>query len=411
MKNKGAARIGTNMLQANDMNAVCTEYRFSTDITIRLDNGNLVRTTWKSFITGSLHATDDQRKECRIGQTKMQNCGESLTCIAYRGANDCDFQFNDGKVVKNRRWGEFIRGSIAYTKQDDELLKRRKERIGKTVRQNCGLNLTCIAYRNAEDCDFQFEDGRIIKNRKWGQFIKGEISRFDLKTRKTIRVGHKQIQKCGLEAVCIAYRTSKDCDFRYSDGHIVKNISWRTFLKGGLPYTQNRDNENLRIGQKRMQNCGKTVTCTAYRGARDCDFMFDDGKALEHRSWVEFMRRALRYNTREEEAVLRVGKSGMQNCGLPAVCIAYRSALDADYEFPDGAVNTHRTWRAFVNGEIAHPLFTSKIGSSDFYGYTVVKGFTDNTGKVYYRCTENKTGERSLRTLEELIPKVNNPVP
>ena len=278
------------------------------------------------------------------------------------------------------------------------MTKAKTERVGTIVRQASGMNAVCTEYRSATDITIRFEDGRIIKKRKWSKFVKGEII-------SRIRVGHKQMQKCGLEAVCIAYRTYNDCDFRYSDGHIVKKISWSKFLQGNLPYTQNRAYKNLRIGQTRMQNCGKTVTCTAYRRARDCDFVFDDGKTLEHRSWIEFTRGALPYNTQGEKAVLRVGKSRMQNCGLPAVCIAYRGAQDADYEFPDGAVHTHRTWCAFAKGEILHPLFTSKIGSSDFHGYTVVKGFTDNTGKVYYRCTENKTGERSLRTLEELITK------
>ena len=66
-------------------------------------------------------------------------------------------------------------------------------------------------------------------------------------------------------------------------------------------------------------------------------------------------------------------------------------------------IDSHRTWDHFTHGAILHPLFTTYNGSSDFYGYTVRRAFEDASDKVFYRCVDNRTGEKSIRTLEELI--------
>lgn len=399
MLSKGENRIGTKIMQASGQNAVCVKYNSSTDIVVRLDNGNLIPTTWKTFSKGLLKATEDTRS--RVGQKKMQNCGRMLTCIAYRTATDCDFQFEDGKIMPHRRWDEFSRGAIAYVIKTDTLNRNKEERVGVTIRQRSGLNLTCIAYRNTSDCDFQFEDGKVVKHRKWSAFTARTIGRTD---QEESRIGKKMEQANGHTAECIAYRGSHDCDFCYEDGHEIRSMQWTAFIHGELPYLTRKETAASRVGQKKMQNCGKMITCIAYRGTNDCDFQFDDGKILEHRSWTEFRRGALRYYSRDALSSVRVGAVILQSCGLSAVCIAYRGALDVDVRFPDGMTVTHRTWNGFRNGTINHPLFTSKTGSCNFYGYTVDRAFADMDGNVYYKCVDNETGEKSIRTLLKLIP-------
>ena len=404
MLNKGENRIGTCILQANGQNAVCVTYNSSTNIVVKLDNGNLIPTTWKTFSKGLLKATEDTRS--RVGQKKMQNCGKMITCIAYRTATDCDFQFDDGKIMPHRRWDEFSRGAIAYVLKTDALEKNKKERVGVTIRQRSGLNLTCIAYRKTSDCDFQFDDGEIVTHRQWSAFTSGTISRTNPKEQKELRIGKRTRQTNGHTAECIAYRNSHDCDFRYEDGKEVQHMQWTAFIHGDLPYLTRKETAGTRVGQKKMQSCGKNITCIAYRGTNDCDFQFDDGKVLEHRSWTEFVRGALRYYSRDVLPSVRVGTAFIQSCGLSAVCIAYRGATDIDVSFPDGMIVAHRTWNGFKKGTINHPLFTSKTGSRDFYGHNVNKAFTDANGNVYYRCVDNKTGKKSIHTLLELIQPV-----
>lgn len=48
----------------------------------------------------------------RTGERYLNNQGCWLTIIVCRGAEDCDVQFEDGVVVKNRRYGDIKRGKI-----------------------------------------------------------------------------------------------------------------------------------------------------------------------------------------------------------------------------------------------------------------------------------------------------------
>lgn len=128
-------------------------------------------------------------------------------------------------------------------------------------------------------------------------------------------------------------------------------------------------------------------------------------RRMQHRTWQEFQNGAIRYYRRSEDPKARIGMSVRQKNGLDAVCVEYHSATDLAVRFPDGKTASHRTWDHFTHGAILHPLFTTYNGSSDFYGYTVRRAFEDASDKVFYRCVDNRTGEKSIRTLEELIPK------
>ena len=50
----------------------------------------------------------------RVGETSYNNQGEKMIIIAYRNSNDIDVQFEDGIIVYNRRYGNFIRGRIKH---------------------------------------------------------------------------------------------------------------------------------------------------------------------------------------------------------------------------------------------------------------------------------------------------------
>ena len=52
-------------------------------------------------------------KEFRLGQVGVNNQGLKMTIIAYRDCKDIDVQFEDGTIVENRQYGEFLKGTIA----------------------------------------------------------------------------------------------------------------------------------------------------------------------------------------------------------------------------------------------------------------------------------------------------------
>ena len=51
---------------------------------------------------------------------------------------------------------------------------------------------------------------------------------------KKDRTGFKKIMNCGMECECIAYKTHKDCDFKFTDGTVLKHRYWKQFKDGTL---------------------------------------------------------------------------------------------------------------------------------------------------------------------------------
>ena len=109
----------------------------------------------------------------RIGEKSKANNGMEMTIVAYRSSADIDIQFEDGNVVKNKRYQQFKKGEIANPNIKNESL--RNDRIGEEVKAKNDLRMKIIAYRNANDIDVQFEDGVFVKNRSYANFRKGNI--------------------------------------------------------------------------------------------------------------------------------------------------------------------------------------------------------------------------------------------
>jgi hypothetical protein len=76
----------------------------------------------------------------------MMNCGKTATIIACRSYRDIDVKFENGIIVKNRRYSDFQNGMIAYPGYFRELYLTDKTGESKVV--NCGLKATIITYVN-----------------------------------------------------------------------------------------------------------------------------------------------------------------------------------------------------------------------------------------------------------------------
>lgn len=110
-------------------------------------------------------------KEERINQSKIMNFGESCTIIEYFNANNITVQFKDGKIIKNRQYSGFKKGEIRKV-SDEEFPKIR---IGETKMMNCGMKATIIKYIDSTNIDVEFEDGYISKNKYYKKFLDGGI--------------------------------------------------------------------------------------------------------------------------------------------------------------------------------------------------------------------------------------------
>jgi predicted nucleic-acid-binding Zn-ribbon protein len=179
----------------------------------------------------------------RTGETRMMNCGMQATIIAYRGSQDIDVQFEDSTIIKNRKYQQFVSGEILNPNLKTGNFIH--GRVGETHMMNCGMQATIIAYRGFADIDIQFEDETVVKT-NYRNFKTGHISHPNLGIHK---IGEIQMMNCGMQATIITYRGSQDIDIQFEDGTIVKNKQYHNFLKGRIAYP-NKSINNIEIGSE-----------------------------------------------------------------------------------------------------------------------------------------------------------------
>ena len=54
-------------------------------------------------------------------------------------------------------------------------------RVGEKSKANNGMEMKIIGYRSSSDIDVQFEDGTIVKGKRYQQFKRGEIANPNVK--------------------------------------------------------------------------------------------------------------------------------------------------------------------------------------------------------------------------------------
>ena len=104
-------------------------------------------------------------------------------------------------------------------------------RVGETNKMNCGMSATIIAYRSTSDIDIKFEDGTIIRHKRYDCFKKGTIYNHN---QLSIHVGEIRVMNNGLQAKIVAYRNNRDIDVQFDDGQVVTNKSYQAFRRGQI---------------------------------------------------------------------------------------------------------------------------------------------------------------------------------
>ena len=108
----------------------------------------------------------------RVGETNINNQGLKMTIIEYRGANDIDVKFEDGTIIKNKTYSNFIKRNIKNQNYKHSSIT---DKIGEIRYNNQGEKMTIIKYYSYNNIDIQFEDGVISYNKCYGHFKKGLI--------------------------------------------------------------------------------------------------------------------------------------------------------------------------------------------------------------------------------------------
>lgn len=259
--------------------------------------------------------------------------------------------------------------------------EQRIARIGETKIMHSGLKATIVQYRRANDIDVQFEDGAIREHCGYKEFRDGYISHPDntRNANKIRRVGQRQLMKNGLTATLIKYRSSASVDVQFDDGVVVKNKTYDQFIGGqiGHPDCLHAMKKKDRTGETRVMNNGMKATIITYRLSDDLDIQFEDGVIREHCAYKEFCEGYIKHpdDTPEGQTTKRIGEKRYMNCGLEATIVEYNSSHDITIQFSDGNVATNKDYSCFLNGTIAHPRLklSSKSLQETAVGFYLLK--------------------------------------
>lgn len=115
-------------------------------------------------------------------------------------------------------------------------------RVGKESTATNGLKMKIISYRSAQDIDIKFEDGTIVKNKRYQDFQKGTIKNPSVKNKSlmSVRVGKVTTARNGMKMQVVGYRSANDIDIRFEDGYIVRNKSYANFIKGLIKHPKKK---------------------------------------------------------------------------------------------------------------------------------------------------------------------------
>ncbi len=239
--------LGMANTMSNGQIAKCIAYRRSDDLDVQFEDGTIVKHQTKHYFMKGFIANPNYRwyqklsneKSC-LGQKKIMNCGMEAVCIEYRGSMDIDVQFEDGTIVKHQTKSNFDSGKVVNPTLGKCYTTKIKSSVqGITTEMKCGMNATCLVYRNSRDIDIQFEDGTIVEHISKNSFISGETPNPKLGRYYSVKgnlscLGETRTMNCGMNATCISYNNVSDIDVQFEDGTIITHRSKSDFVKGTI---------------------------------------------------------------------------------------------------------------------------------------------------------------------------------
>lgn len=239
-------------------------------------------------------------RDKRIGESRMQKCGQAATIIDYTGALNITVRFEDGTVVKKKQYGNFLKGTIGNPSVVGSRTYARVNgvsRIGESVMQKCGQKATIVEYKDYHNIAICFEDGTVVQGRSYKVFLKGEIYNPCLYGE---RIGESRMQRCGQMATIVECPNSRNITVKFDDGTLVSGLQYNNFLKGviGNPnakgtYAYARKHGKNRIGESRMMNCGQIATIIKYENSHNIAVCFEDGTVVDGRTYRHFSEGAI----------------------------------------------------------------------------------------------------------------------
>lgn len=171
------------------------------------------------------------------------------------------------------------------------------------------------------------------------------------------RTGETRTMRCGMKATIIGYLNSHNITVQFEDGTVSEHRYYGDFEKGKIEHPNSRPDYTLRVGEQNEMNCGLVARIIEYRKSNDIDVQFEDGVVVKGRSYRDFLQGEIAHRSLKTNKALLIGTTKEMHCGMKATIIAYRKSNDIDVSFEDGTVVFGCSLSAFNGQRILHPKF------------------------------------------------------
>lgn len=302
----------------------------------------------------------------RTGETNIAKNGLNMTIIEYRNCNDIDIKFEDGVIVYGKQYNNFSNGCIKHpskkcSRKGQSLASEKY--LGKKVRTKDGLVAEVVAYRGIIDADILLEDGTLYKNCHVGKLKDG------LKFKGyNSYVGMSKIMNCGQLAEIVAVRRMADIDVKIGET-LIKGTTYYKFERGELnTLGLGKNKSSVRVGEKKVMNCGMRAEIIEYKSRKDITIKFDDDTIVPHKRYMDFINGRIQNPNLPKKVSSRkdkksyVGETAMMRCGLKATIIRSDGYKDIDVEFETGEISYNKRYSNFIRGNISPKSCNSRVG-------------------------------------------------
>lgn len=234
-----------------------------------------------------------------------------------------------------------------------------------------------IEYFNYHNITVKFEDGTVRKHVQMVAFKQGFVNKYNENDGLSSKhVDEENLMEDGSIGKIIRYYNESCITVAFSNGNIIENLIYKTFLKGKLSSerkTRERHPISEWVGKRILQHCGQYAEIIAASNSKDITVRFEDGTIREHATLSAFKSQAIKNPNIPDNIniMLRakkkyIGMVVLQSCALDATCIDYINSNNITVRFEDGVVRKNVAAKGFVAGSIAHPnsqLFQVKQGN------------------------------------------------
>lgn len=279
----------------------------------------------------------------------MMNCGMKATIIAYRQYSDIDIQFEDGTIVKHKRYDHFKTGAIKFPENINP-------HIGETIKHK-DHTYTIKKWRSNHDIDFVRDDGILYEHKTYYHFKHSSSFKNNNYSLKN-HIGERKKMNCSEFATIINCANGR-VTIKFDDGTIRENIQYNNFKRGMV--CKNPHNKKDRIGEKKLMSNGQSATIICYRKSDDIDIQFEDGYIKKSISYSSFKsgfvqnpnklsKNAVKLSRRFDKSKY-IGKVNLMNCGISCKIIdAIGTSSNLTVQFENGEIREGVSYSEFSNG-------------------------------------------------------------